>query len=112
MANPTRRWSPERRLTMQQYWTPTRRAVARAHALRGWSETIDRGSRTRRARAAAPGSLDYWLARQTPAMRSAPMQARLAAATAARQAYFIELRHSRNRLEKSTGHHTEHQNER
>lgn len=95
MAIPKNTWSPERRARQQQYWTPARRAAARAHALRGWSTTVDRTARTRAARSASPASLDYWLNQQHEPLRSAPMTTRRAAADAARRAHFITLSLSR-----------------
>jgi hypothetical protein len=57
-----------------------------------WSRTADRTARTANARRHAPGSIEYHLERLDPQIfASATDEQRLAAAEAARKAYFVRL---------------------
>jgi len=61
-------------------------------ALRSWANTPDRAARTSRARRAGPGSIEYHLERlDSERFAGASEAQKLAAAEAARRAYFAEL---------------------
>jgi hypothetical protein len=68
-----------------------RQIVGRFGALKSWANTVDRPSRTRNARAAAPSSIE-WHAKRLPAkFDGASDSQRRQAAEAAHKAYFAEL---------------------
>jgi len=68
------------------------RAAGRVGGLTSWANTPDRSARTAPARRTAPGEVDYWLARLDPErFADATDEQRLAAAEAARRAYFARL---------------------
>lgn len=68
------------------------RRWGRAGALESWARTVDRSARTAKARAAGPASLDYHLERLDPErFANATDEQRLAAADAARRAYFSRI---------------------
>lgn len=60
-------------------------------ALKSWSQTVDRSARTRPARRNSPGDIEYHLRRLGPEFDDASEGQRLAAAEAAKRAYFAEL---------------------
>jgi hypothetical protein len=68
-----------------------RQQVARLGAYEKWSRTVNRSAATRRARDAAPGNLEYHLARLGPEFADATPEQRLDAAEAAMRAYFQRL---------------------
>lgn len=66
--------------------------VSRYGALKSWSNTVDRSARTRPARSKAPSSVEWHLARLDPEkFANATDAQRLAAAEAAKRAYYAEL---------------------
>ncbi len=65
--------------------------VSRYGALQSWANTVDRSARTRNARAASPSDLDWHLARLPEKFAEATDAQRLAAAEAARKAYYARL---------------------
>jgi hypothetical protein len=70
---------------------PLRQAFGRVGAYESWSRTVDRTARTRNARANAPGDVTYWLSKLGPEFDEASESSRLAAAEAAKSAYFGRL---------------------
>lgn len=79
--------------------------AGRYGGLRSWANTSDRTARTAPARKAAPGSIDYWLAKLDPErFAEATPEQRLAAAEAARKAHFagLALRSARARRKRAT----------
>jgi hypothetical protein len=56
-----------------------------------WANTVDRSARTRTARRAGPGDIDWHLARLPDAFKDASDKQRLAAAEASKRAYFQRL---------------------
>ena len=56
-----------------------------------WANTVDRSARTRPARSKSPSSIEYHLDRLGPEFGDASEAQRLAAAEAAKRAYFAEL---------------------
>jgi hypothetical protein len=68
-----------------------RSTAGRIGAHESWARTPDRAARTAAARRAGPSSLDWHLARLGPALDGAPERDRIAAATAARAAYYARL---------------------
>lgn len=69
-----------------------RQTIGRYGALKSWANTVDRSARTRPARSNSPGSIEYHLARLDPELFAEATEAqKLAAAEAARKAYFAEL---------------------
>lgn len=71
---------------------PHRQAVGRLGGLTSWANTPDRTARTRPARAKSPGSVEYFLDRLDPdRFANCSEEQRLAAAEAARKAYFQRL---------------------
>ncbi|MDA2810797.1 hypothetical protein O4J56_09140 [Nocardiopsis sp. RSe5-2] len=68
---------------------PRRSLQGRIGALESWARTADRAARTRRARAASPGSVDYWIARVDPAITGE--EQRRKAGEAAHRAYMLRL---------------------
>jgi hypothetical protein len=81
------------------------RASSRRGAIKSWENTTDRTARTDPARSKSPSSIDYWIARLPKAERSAPMPERIAAAEAAKSAYYTELamKSAATRQRNSTG---------
>ena len=71
----------------------SRQAIAgRLGALTSWANTVDRTARTRSARAKSPSNVEYHLERLDPERFADATEAqKLAAADAARRAYFAEL---------------------
>lgn len=70
----------------------TRQLAGRFGALKSWANTPDRAVRTAPARSKAPSSLDYHLERLDPErFATATDEQRIAAAAAARKAYFAGL---------------------
>lgn len=71
---------------------PSRSTIGRLGALKSWANTVDRTARTAHARRCGPGSIDYWLARLDPdRFANATEAQKLAAAEAAKKAYFARL---------------------
>ena len=68
-----------------------RRLAGRKGALRSWANTVDRTSRTAPARANGPAELAWHLSRLPAAFDEAAEAQRIAAAEAARRAYFTDL---------------------
>src|SRR5262245_41695814 len=69
-----------------------RQQIGRYAAAVSWSRTADRSARTRPARENAPGGIDYHLERLDPdRFADATEGQKLAAAEAARRAYFQRL---------------------
>lgn len=69
-----------------------RQIIGRYGALKSWANTPDRTARTRKARSSSPSSVEWHLARLDPERFSDASHAqRLAAAEAARRAYYAEL---------------------
>ena len=77
--------------TAQTYDQANMRRDRRRAALTSWANTVDRSARTRPARAASPSSVEWHLARLPEQFDDATDAQRLAAAEAARYAYFQEL---------------------
>lgn len=70
----------------------TRQAIGRYGGLKSWANTADRTARTANGRRSGPGSIDWHLARLDPEKFANATEAqRLAAAEAAKRAYFAEL---------------------
>ena len=71
---------------------PTQRqSIGRYGGLKSWANTPDRSARTRPARAKSPSSIEYHLERLGPQFADATDDQRLAAAEAAKKAYYSEL---------------------
>ena len=71
---------------------PYRQQAGRLGALESWSRTADRTARTRNARAASPSSVECHYAHLDPErFADATEQQKLAAAEAARKAYYARL---------------------
>jgi hypothetical protein len=71
---------------------PNRVIIGRYGALKSWGSTPDRSARTAPARANAPSSIEYHLARLDPErFANATDKQKLDAAEAARKAYFTNL---------------------
>jgi hypothetical protein len=71
---------------------PRRQAIGRYGAAVSWARTPDRTARTRNARRASPADVDWHLARLDPERFAGASDAqKLAAAEAARTAYFLKL---------------------
>jgi hypothetical protein len=68
-----------------------RRLAGRKGALRSWANTVDRSSRTAPARANGPAELKWHIERLPATFDGATDAQRLAAAEAARRAYFADL---------------------
>lgn len=68
-----------------------RQIIGRYGAHKSWANTVDRSARTSRARANAPSSIEWHLARLPEQFDGAPESARLKAAEAAQKAYFAHL---------------------
>lgn len=69
-----------------------RHQLGRLGALESWARTPDRTARTRNARAASPSEIEWHLARLDPAVfAAASTEQRIAAAEAARRAYFARI---------------------
>lgn len=68
-----------------------RQVIGRYGGLKSWANTPDRTARTRPARAKSPSSLEYHIDRLGPQFADASESQRLAAAEAAKRAYFAEL---------------------
>lgn len=68
-----------------------RQTIGRYGGLKSWANTVDRSARTRPARRRSPGSVDYWLDKLGSEFDNATEAQRLAAADAAKRAYFAEL---------------------
>lgn len=68
-----------------------RSTAGRIGAYESWARTPDRSARTSKARRAGPSSLEWHLARLDSALDGAPERDRIAAATAARAAYYARL---------------------
>ena len=64
---------------------------SRLGAHRSWANTVDRSARTRPARSKSPSSVEYHLERLGSEFDDATEAQRLAAADAARRAYFTEM---------------------
>jgi hypothetical protein len=72
--------------------TPAERSqLASYMASAQWASTVNREERTRAARAVGPNSLEYHLRRLPEKFNGASEEARVAAAEAARIAYFKKL---------------------
>lgn len=56
-----------------------------------WANTVDRSARTAPARSSGPAAIEYHLARLGPQFASATEAQRVAAAEAARKAYFVGI---------------------
>ena len=70
----------------------TARQRGQLGGLTSWANTVDRTARTERARAAGPSSLEYHLKRlDADRFANATEAQRIAAAEAARRAYFARL---------------------
>ncbi len=69
----------------------TRTMAGRYGGLKSWAQTVDRSARTKAGRAAGPASIEYHLARLDPKFDAATDAQRLAAAEAARSAYYAAL---------------------
>ena len=85
---------------------PTQRQqIGRYGGLISWANTADRTARTAPGRRAGPGSNDYWLARLDPdKFADATDEQKLAAAEAAKAAYFskLALKSARSRANRGT----------
>lgn len=68
-----------------------RHVAGRLGAHRSWANTVDRSARTRPARRRSPSSIEYHLERLPAKFDDATHEQRLAAAEAAKRAYFAEL---------------------
>ena len=68
-----------------------RKLAGRKGALKSWANTVDRSNRTAPARANGPSALDWHLNRLPAKFEGATEAQRLAAAEAARRAYFTDL---------------------
>lgn len=74
-----------------QPYSPALRSLrSRIGVLESWARTADRPARTAPARAASPGSLDYWQRKVDPDA-TLPDNERLLRAEAAKRAYFLRL---------------------
>ena len=71
--------------------TTNRQLAGRYGALKSWGRTVDRSARTRAGRAAGPASVEYHLERLPEQFACATDAQRLAAAEAARKAWYAEL---------------------
>jgi hypothetical protein len=70
----------------------TRRSIAVLGAHESWARTADRTARTEPARAKAPSSTEYWLARLDPErFADATDRQKMDAAEAAKKAHFARL---------------------
>lgn len=65
--------------------------ASRYGAHKSWANTVDRSARTQPARHRAPSSLEYHLERLPAKFDDATPAQRVAAAEAAKRAYFLEL---------------------
>jgi hypothetical protein len=66
--------------------------AGRFGAYKSWSRTVDRGVRTAPARAAGPGSIDYWLSKLDPDLfADATDKQKLDAADAKRREFYARL---------------------
>jgi hypothetical protein len=65
--------------------------AGRYGALKSWANTVDREARTRPARRNSPGDIEYHLRKLGPEFDDATEEQRLAAADAAKRAYFAEM---------------------
>jgi hypothetical protein len=81
-----------------------RQLSSRYGGLKSWAQTVDRTARTANGRAAAPGQLDYWIARLDDRFDDATDEQRRQAAEAARKAYFVDLarKSARSRARRTT----------
>lgn len=68
-----------------------RRLASRKGALASWANTVDRADRTSPARAKGPSQLEWHLNRLPAKFDAASESQRMAAADAARRAYFTDL---------------------
>lgn len=82
------------------------RIAGRVGGLRSWANTADRTGRTLQARRSSPSSVEYHLDRLDPEKFAGATEAqRLAAAEAARKAYFagLALKSAETRRRRSDG---------
>lgn len=68
-----------------------RRTAGSLGGHKSWANTVDRAARTNVARRKGPSSLDYWLDRQSDAMKARPMAERAKAAENAKAAHFRSM---------------------